>query len=216
MPEFTIVLGNKAYSSWSLRGWLPLKLSGASFDEIVIPLRESDTKARLLEASSAGKVPVLKTADGPIWDSLAIAEYLAERFPDAGLWPEDPRARALARSVTSEMHSSFPALRNDCPMDVRSRYRDREFSESTRQDIERITSIWRDCRARFGAGGEFLFGGFCIADAFYAPVVSRFVTYDVALDSVCSAYRDAVMARPEMQEWIDAGHAEPWTMEFDV
>ena len=215
MPEFTIVLGNKAYSSWSLRGWLPLKLCGVEFDEIVIPLRQSDTKDQLLEASAAGKVPVLKTPDGPIWDSLAIAEYLAERFPDAGLWPTESFARAIARSVSAEMHSGFPDLRNECPMDVRSRHNGRELSEGTHRDIGRICAIWRDCRTRFGSGGDFLFGDFCVADAFYAPVVSRFVTYDVQLDSICGAYRDAVMARPEMRAWIEAGHAEPWKIAFE-
>lgn len=214
MPDFTIVLGNKAYSSWSLRGWLPLAVSGAAFDEIVIPLRQSDTRERILEASAAGKVPVLKTPEGPIWDSLAIAEYLAERFPEAGLWPADPTARAVARSVSAEMHSGFPDLRNECPMDVRSDYSGRALSEGTQGDIARISEIWRDCRARFGAGGDFLFGGFGIADAFYAPVVSRFVTYGVELDPVCAAYRDAVMAKPEMQAWVEAGHAESWVIEF--
>lgn len=214
MSEFTIVLGNKAYSSWSLRGWLSLKLSGATFDEVIVPLRQSDSKERLLAASSAGKVPVLKTADGVISDSLAIAEYLAERFPEAGLWPKDPWARAIARSVAAEMHSSFPSLRNECPMDVRSHHEGFELSEATHKEIKRITEVWRDCRANFGSDGDFLFGSFGIADAFYAPVVSRLVTYDVDLDPVCSAYRDAVMARPEMQEWIDAGLAEPWTIDF--
>lgn len=215
MSEFTIVLGNKAYSSWSLRGWLPLKLCGVSFDEIIVPLRQSDSKERLLDASSAGKVPVLKTPQGAIWDSLAIAEYLAERFPDAGLWPKDPWARGIARSVTAEMHSSFPSLRNECPMDVRSHYKGRQLSEDTHKDIKRITEVWRDCRTNFGTDGDFLFGSFCIADVFYAPVVSRFVTYDVDLDPICSAYRDAVMARPEMQEWIEAGLAEPWIIDFE-
>lgn len=214
MPEFTIVLGNKAYSSWSLRGWLPLKLTGVAFDEIIVPLRQSDSKKRLFEASTAGKVPVLKTPDGVIWDSLAIAEYLAERFPEAGLWPCDPWARGIARSVAAEMHSSFPSLRNECPMDVRSHHKDRQLSEGTLNDIKRISDVWRDCRANFGADGEFLFGGFCIADIFYAPVVSRFVTYDVDLDPVCSAYRDAVMARPEMREWVEAGMSEPWIIDF--
>lgn len=214
MPEFTIVLGNKAYSSWSLRGWLPLKLCGATFNEIIIPLRQNDSKERILKASAAGKVPVLKTADGPIWDSLAIAEYLAERFPEAGLWPEDVFARATARAVSAEMHSGFASLRSECSMDVCSHHPGHQLSEATGQDVERITAIWRNCRERFGSGGEFLFGKFCIADAFYAPVVSRFVTYDVTLDPVCSAYRNAVMSRPEMQEWIEAAHAEPWKLDL--
>ncbi len=215
MSDFTIVLGNKAYSSWSLRGWLPLALCGVPFEEVVIPLRREDTKSRILEASSAGKVPVLKTPEGPIWDSLAIAEYLAERFPEAGLWPSDPLARALARAVTAEMHSGFPDLRNECPMDVRADHSGRLLSEGTQRDIARVCEIWRDCRARFGVGGNFLFGAFGIADAFYAPVVSRFVTYGVELDPVCAAYRDAVMAKPEMQSWIEAGRAEPWVIDFE-
>jgi len=214
MTRYTIVLGNKNYSSWSLRGWLPLKQTGAAFEEVVIPLRGPETRANILEHSPAGKVPILKTPDLVIWDSLAIAEYLAERHPDAGLWPTDGPARAVARSVTAEMHSGFPHLRQSLPMDMRNRRPDQMLSNETKADIRRIQTIWQDCRERYGARGDFLFGSFGIADAFFAPVVSRFVTYGIALDPVAATYRDAVMAWPDLKEWYTAAAGEPWEIVF--
>lgn len=215
MTEFTIVLGNKSYSSWSLRGWLALKQTGASFEEIVIPFRQADSRERILAQSPSGRVPVLRHGGLTVWDSLAIGEYLAERFPDAGLWPSDPAARAVARAVTAEMHAGFTALRRGLPMDLRSRHPGFALTPRVGDEIARITALWQDCRSRFGSHGDFLFGGFTLADAAYAPVVTRFVTYDVALGGTAAAYRDAVLAWPAMVEWTEAGLAEPWVIEFE-
>ncbi len=223
MAEFSITLGNKNYSSWSLRGWLALERSGVAFDETVIALRRPDSKARLLKASPSGRVPVLKVTEKgkitKVWDSLAIAEYLAERFPEAGLWPAAPAERALARAVSAEMHAGFGALRTFMPMDITRRHA--AMGEAVRrapdvaQDIARIVEIWNDCRKRVGRrGGGFLFGDFTAADAAFAPVVSRFVTYQVPLEGRAAAYRDAVMAWPPLQRWIKAAKAEPWVIEF--
>ncbi len=223
MTDFTIVLGNKNYSSWSLRGWLILKLTGVEFDEIVIPLDRPETKPAILAESPSGRVPILKIhqdgTDSVIWDSTAIAETLAERFPDAGLWPADPEARALARSVSAEMHAGFASLRKSLPMDLgkKSTGQGKVLLQvpGVAADIARITAIWQDCRARFGtkgaAGtGAFLFGRPSVADAFYAPVVTRFVTYGVPLEAAAADYRDAVMGWPALQEWYAAAAKEPW------
>ncbi len=217
MSEFTIVLGNKTYSSWSLRGWLMLKLTGAAFDEVVVPLDRPETKAAIRAHSPSGRVPTLKADGLAVWDTLAIAEYLHERFPEAGLWPEDPAARARARSVAAEMHAGFPALRARLPMDLK-----REPPEpgagiavdgALAGEIARIVAIWGDCRTRFGGAGDFLFGRFGAADAFYAPVATRFVTYGVALDGAAADYRDALVARPDLRQWIAAANAKPWVIE---
>ena len=215
MSDFTLVIGNKCYSSWSLRGWLALKLCDQPFDEIVIPLRQPDTRARIMEHSPAGKVPTLKTDGLVIWDSLAIGEYLAERFPEAGLWPAAPESRAVARSIVAEMHSGFPALRQHLPMDLRASRPGEGHAPEAMADAERIMAIWRDCRYRFGAGDAFLFGAAGLADAFYAPVVSRFRTYGLKLDGVCQAYSDAVLDWAPMRDWIAAAQAEPWTITFE-
>jgi glutathione S-transferase len=208
MPEITLVIGDKNYSSWSLRAWLALKATGAPFREELVRLYQPDTRLRILAHSAAGKVPVLK--DGPItvWESLAIGEYLAERFPAARLWPADAAARAYARSVATEMHGGFPALRRELPMDCRKRAAMPQISGEAQASIERITAMWRDARKRFGAGGDMLFGHFTVADCMYAPVVSRFVSYGMRLDPVCAAYRDAVIALPAMQEWLAGAAAE--------
>ncbi len=217
MSEFTIVLGNKTYSSWSLRGWLMLKLTGAAFDEVVVPLDRPETKAAIRAHSPSGRVPTLKADGLAVWDTLAIAEYLHERFPEAGLWPENPVARARARSVAAEMHAGFPALRARLPMDLK-----REPPEpgagiavdgALAGEIARIVAIWGDCRTRFGGAGDFLFGRFGAADAFYAPVATRFVTYGVVLEGGVADYRDALMARPDLRQWIAAANAEPWVIE---
>ena len=216
MAEFTIVLGNRNYSSWSLRGWLALKQTGASFDEVVIPFRYADTKKRILAESPSGRVPLLHHGDLRVWDSLAIGEYLAERFPEAGLWPGDPVARALARAAAAEMHAGFPALRRHMPMDCRGRHPDKGRAPGVDEDIARIVAIWGDCRARCGGAGDFLFGGFCLADAAFAPVASRFVTYGVDLDGPAARYRDAVLAWPAMEEWVAAARGEPWVIDFSA
>jgi glutathione S-transferase len=196
-----LVVGTKRFSSWSLRPWLALKATGAPFEEVEIALRQPGTKAEILKWSAAGKVPVLVDDGVQIWDSLAICEYLAERFPEAGLWPDDPVARAVARSVSAEMHAGFPVLRQQCSMDLLLDSPLADPSAELLTEIARIDALWSDCRARFGGGGRFLFGRFTIADAMYAPVVTRFATYHLPLGPVAAAYRDAVLAWPALAEW---------------
>ena len=195
----TLVIGTKRYSSWSLRPWLALKLAGIPFHEVEIALRQPETKAEILKHSPSGKVPLLKDGDLALWDSLAICEYLAERTPS--LWPQDAKARAVARSVSAEMHSGFMPLRRDCPMDVLADLPMAEIPDEVTTELIRIDALWNDCRTRFGAGGPFLFGAFSIADAMFAPVVSRIRTYHLPVGAVSQAYCEAVMALPAMQEW---------------
>jgi glutathione S-transferase len=211
VASFTLVVGNKNYSSWSLRPWLAMRQAGIAFDEVVIPLYRADSRAALLRHSPAGKVPALKDGSRTVWDSLAIMEYLAESFPAAGLWPNDAAARALARSISADMHAGFLALRTAMPMNLREHLPGRERGGAA-ADIERVTAIWRDCRRRFGDGGPFLFGAFSIADAMYAPVATRFRTYGVELDRTCQAYADAVLALPAFLEWQAAAREEPWVI----
>lgn len=206
-----LVIGDKNYSSWSLRPWLALKACGAPFEEVCIRLRQPDSKVEILRHSPSGKVPALKTAFGVVYESLAIVEYLAEQYPDAGLWPKDAEARAAARSISAEMHAGFQALRNDMPMDLISSLPMPALGDALRTDIERIVAIWRDTRERFGKGGAYLFGAFSNADAMYAPVATRFRTYGVPLgafgdDGTAAAYVDTIYAMPTMAEWTaDAG-----------
>ena len=202
----TLVIGNKNYSSWSLRLWLAMKQFGIAFEEHRIPMYQPDSKAQMLRLSPSGKVPCLIDNGNAIWDSLAIMEYLAESCP--GLWPQDRSARALARSVSAEMHSGFAQLRTHMGMNLRKHYPGRGRTPEVLAEIERIHALWADCRARFGAGGPFLFGAFCAADAMYAPVVLRFEIYCVELPPVCRAYSDAVLALPSLREWIATAKAE--------
>jgi len=214
MADFTLYIGNRNYSSWSLRGWLMVKASGITFEEILIRLRQPNTKAEVLRHSPSGRVPALVHGEASVWESLAIGEYLAELFPDANLWPGDRAARAVARSVSTEMHAGFTALRTHFPMNVRSSFANRASTPDVQADIDRITAIWHDCRSRFGQDGPFLFGAaFSNADAMYAPVVSRFRTYKVDLDAEAQAYCDAVWSWPPMQEWAAAAKNEPWVIE---
>jgi glutathione S-transferase len=207
--SLSLVVGDKRYSSWSLRGWLSLSLSGAPFAEIQERLQQPDTRARLLAHAPTGKVPALLTEDGPVWDSLAIAEYLAERFPEAHLWPRGEYARALARSICAEMHSGFVALRTHLPMDLQ---RDQAYAgplpDEARADIERICQLWADCRTRFGADGHFLFGLASVADAFYAPVAARLRTYRVELPEPARAYVETIYHWPAFQQWLAAARNE--------
>ena len=214
MTDYTLILGNKNYSSWSLRGWLLAKQAGIAFDEVVIPLRRPETRAAILKYNPAGKVPTLVVDGESLWDSLAIAEYLAETYPSQGLWPHDRVARRVARCVVAEMHSGFPALRGAMPMDLGKHLSGHPVNAEVQADIDRIQALWRDCRARFGKGGDFLFGPFTVADAFYAPVVARFRTYDVKLDEVSEAYCTAVTGHPWMREWAAAAAEEPWVIDF--
>lgn len=206
MSELTLVIGNKNYSSWSLRPWLAMKVAGIPFAEHRIPLYGPGSKDQILVYSPAGKVPCLADGDLRVWDSLSICEYLAEKHP--GLWPQDPAARALARSVSAEMHSGFANLRAKMSMNIRKRYPGLGRTPESLADVARIVSLWSGCRARYGKGGPFLFGAFSIADAMYAPVVLRFRTYEVELPADCRAYSDAVLALPAMQDWIAAAMAE--------
>ena len=215
MSGFTLVLGNKNYSSWSLRGFLAARAAGVPFDEVLVRLSEPGSKAELLRHSPAGKVPVLKHGERAIWDTLAIIEYLAELPPEAGLWPADAGARAHARAIAAEMHSGFSALRAHMPMNLRKSLPGKGRGRDVEDDIERICAIWRDCRARHGAGGPFLFGRFCAADVMYTPVATRFRTYAVELDDLCQAYVDAVLASPDFLEWHEAALEEPWVIEED-
>ena len=207
--EFTLVIGNKNYSSWSLRPWLVLRHFGIPFEEILIPLRQPQSKEEILKHSPSGKVPVLKHKNLVVWETLAIGEYLADLFPEKQLWPKDSRARAIARAVSSEMHAGFMDLRKTFPMDVRAHKPDAPRSPEVLKDIRRITQIWEECRQRFGQSGEFLFGKFCIADTMFAPVVFRLNTYGVDLSGEAKKYSTAMLNLPAMQEWRDAAVQEP-------
>lgn len=213
MADFTLVIGNKNYSSWSLRGWLMMKATGAPFEEILIRLQLPTTRSEALKHSPSARVPVLKHGAVTVWETIAIGEYLAEIFPKARLWPEDGAARAVARAVSAEMHAGFAALRKHFPMNVRSSFPNRGSTPEVQNDIDRITAIWHDCRTRFGKGGPFLFGAFTIADAMYAPVVTRFRTYKAQIDQEAQAYCDAVWNLPAMQEWAADSRKEPWILE---
>jgi glutathione S-transferase len=204
--ELVLVIGDKAWSSWSLRPWLAAKVARIPFREEAIGLRRPDTAGQIARRSPSGRIPVLKRGGLAVWDSLAICEYLAELAPHARLWPQDAGARAVARSISAEMHSSFQGLRKECPMDFHARICGGAPSEQTQKDIARIVSIWRETRARFGAGGPFLFGAFTIADAMYAPVATRFRTYGIGPaafgdDGTAAAYAETLLAMPEMREW---------------
>jgi glutathione S-transferase len=211
----TLIIGNKNYSSWSFRPWIAMKVAGIPFDEVVISLDAADFKSRVAKVSGTGKVPALDDDGTHVWESLAILEYLAERFPEARLWPKDPRARAHARAISSEMHAGFTPLRRACPMNMWRPVKKRELSDDVHANVDRIQAIWADCRMRFGDHGAFLFGAFGAADAMYAPVVSRFHTYDVPVSAVTRAYMQAVMALPAWADWKAAALQEPWVLPAD-
>lgn len=210
-----LVIGNKNYSSWSMRPWIALKVAKIPFDETVIPIYRADSKDKLLAHSPAGRVPILIDGDVRVWESLAILEYLAEKSPDAALWPKAPAARAHARAIANEMHAGFLPLRRHLPMNVWRPAERRLLTPEAVANATRIDAMWSDCRARFGQGGPFLFGKFSAADAMYAPVVSRFQTYAVDVGPVARAYMDAVMALPAWREWYDAAMAETWIMQHN-
>jgi glutathione S-transferase len=204
--KYRLIIGNKNYSSWSLRPWLAMRQAGIEFDELCIPLYGPGSKERILQVSPSGRVPALTDGDLTVWDSLAICEYLAERHP--GMWPEDAAARAVARSASAEMHSGFANLRTHMGMNIRKHYPGKGVGVGVPEEIARIFSIWEDCRTRFGAGGPFLCGKFSIVDAMYAPVVTRFRTYAVAVPASLKPYYDAMLALPAFREWIAAAEAE--------
>jgi glutathione S-transferase len=204
-----LVIGNKNYSSWSMRPWLALRANDIAFDEIFIPLYTDEAdKRRILDFSHSGKVPALIDGDVTIWDSLSIIEYVAERFPEARLWPEDRASRAHARSISAEMHSGFMALRSECGMNLHRPIRAIALSADARANVARIQEIWIECRERYGKLGPFLFGRFGAADAMFAPVVHRLRTYAIAVEPAAQAYMETMMALPAFQEWTRAGLAE--------
>jgi glutathione S-transferase len=203
-----LVVANKNYSSWSMRASVLLRAFAIEFDEIVLKFGSEAWKREVRRYSPTGLVPVLVLPDGPVWDTLAIVETVAETWPDHPVWPAHPRARQVARSVCAEMHSGFRDLRSAMPMNIRSRYPGKGMTPGVREDIARITTLWTECRERFGGEGAFLFGAFSAADAFYAPVVMRFVTYAVPLPPACEAYANAIQAHPAVAEWIAAARAE--------
>ncbi|WP_019937341.1 glutathione S-transferase family protein [Bordetella sp. FB-8] len=209
---YTLVIANKNYSSWSLRAWLALRVAGIAFEEKRVGLDTPEFAQQLQGLTPAGQVPVLIDEGLAVWDSLAICEYAAERHPEAGLWPADPRARARARSLAAQMHSGLGALRRLMPMNIEAHLPGIDLTEAL-QDIDKVQTLWRDTRAEFGRSGSFpagpfLFGQFSAADAFYAPVVSRFTTYGVAAEGAARDYMDAVLALPAMQEWMREARAE--------
>lgn len=211
--ELHLIIGNKAYSSWSMRPWLAMKAQGLTFRESVLPLFEPTTSAAIKQYSSAAKVPVLVHGGITVWDSLAILEYLADAFYDKPWWPTDPHARAVARSVSAEMHSGFQPLRQAMGMNVRKLYPGKGRTPEALENIERIKAIWNECRAKFGAGGPYLFGAFSNADAMYAPVVTRFKTYGVELDAVSQAYCDTILAHPAVKQWYADAAQEKWVVD---
>lgn len=211
----TLVIGNKNYSSWSLRAWLALAHTGLPFEEVVVPLSRPDSREAILAHGGPGLVPVLKHDERVVFESLAILEYLAELAPEAQLWPADQDARAFARSISAEMHAGFRALRAHMPMNLRRSLPGRGMAPGVADDIARITAIWRDCRARFGQEGPFLFGRFGAADAMYAPVATRFRTYEVEIDPVSAAYVETIYTDSGFRMWYDAALAETWVIEED-
>jgi glutathione S-transferase len=215
MSTCTLIIGNRNYSSWSLRGWLAASQSGIDFETELVRLSEPGSQAVLLRHSPAGRVPVLRHGERVVWDSLAIIEYLAERCPNAGLWPADADARAMARSIAAEMHAGFAALRANMPMNLRKALPGKGRGPGVAADIERIGAIWREARSRFGEGGPFLFGSYCAADAMYTPVAARFRTYGVTLDATLQAYADAVLAWPAFLAWQKEALEEPWIIPLD-
>jgi glutathione S-transferase len=213
-----LLIGNKNYSSWSLRPWLAMKATGIAFEETLVPLGDPDFRAKVSALSGGevrGSVPVLIDGDIRVWETLAILEYLAETFPEAHLWPAAPAARAHARAISAEMHSGFQPLRRHLPMNVRRPVKQRVLDPAVTADVARIDTVWSECRSRFGAGGAFLFGGFGAADAMYAPVVWRFHTYAVGVSAPVRDYMRAVIALPASVEWREAARRESWVLEHD-
>ena len=211
-----LIIGNRAYSSWSMRGWLAVKASGEAFEELVVPMFDAEWEERREGdefAPGGGKVPILWDGECVVWDSLAIIEFLAERAGRERYWPEAIDARAMARSMAAEMHSGFASLRRELPMNVRRTYPPQELSEDVRNDVDRIMQIWAQARARFGGTGDFLFGNWSAADIMFAPVVTRFLTYGVPVPSFAAIYMKAVLSHADVAEWIDKAQDEPWVIE---
>lgn len=215
MSSLTLVIGNKNYSSWSMRPWMALTMAGIPFEEVMIQLDQPRTKAEITSHSKAGRVPVLHHGKLTVWESLAILEYLAEAFPESALWPKTRAARALARAVSNEMHGGFSALRNACPMNLRRPKKSLMLSDAVKADVQRIEYIWRECRATYSRNGKFLFGKFSNADSMFAPVVTRFDTYDIKVAKDTRHYMDNIMATPAFKKWKDAALQETWILPHD-
>jgi len=212
MSPLQLIIGNKNYSSWSLRPWLAMKRAKIEFEEILIPLYRPDTDERLKKLSPSGKVPVLKDGETLIWESLAIGEYLAEKFPEKHLWPKDPSTRALARAVASEMHAGFADLRSECPFNARRDPKPISLSAGAQKDVRRVQQIWKNLRDSFGGRGPFLFGEFSYADAMFAPVAFRFHHYAVPVSPEAKAYMETLFTLPEVKDWVEAGRHEVWVI----
>jgi glutathione S-transferase len=211
-----LIIGNKAYSSWSLRGWLAVKQSGLHFDEITVPLFDDSWDERKREEDlvpSSGKVPILWDGDAVIWDSLAIMEYLADKVGRERFWPKDDVARGMARAMVAEMHSGYLPLRRECPMNTRKVFEGVTISDECRNDALRILQLWAEARSRFGKEGPYLFGTFSAADIMFAPIITRFVTYSFTLPGFAAAYVEAMIAHPWMQAWYDGAENEEWVIE---
>ena len=212
-----LLIGNKCYSSWSLRAWLLMRARNLPFEEQLVLLDSPGFKDAVFAAApgSGGTVPTLVDGDIAVWETLAIAEYLHDRFPEAGIWPSDAAARAHARAISSEMHAGFASLRSACPMNLGKRYATRDRGPGVARDVERITALWRQARERFGAAGPFLYGAFSAADAMFAPVVTRLDTYAIPVDATAQAYIEAVLALPAYRDWLTGALAEPWVVAHD-
>ena len=211
-----LIIGNRAYSSWSMRGWLACQQSGLEFEELVVPMFDENWEKRREGdefAPSLGKVPVLWDGDCVVWDSLAIIDFLADRVGRDLFWPTDESARGMARSMAAEMHSGFANLRRDLPMNVRKNYGSVPLSEEVEAEVVRILNLWAQARARFGGSGEYLFGDWCAADIMLAPVVTRFVTYGVKVPPFAATYMENVLHRADVVEWIELAQEEPWVIE---
>lgn len=208
MRPLQLIIGNKAYSSWSLRPWLLMRHAGIEFTEVRLPLYTTSWDETIGKYSPTGKVPVLVDGSVTVWESLAICEYLADKFPDRGLWPAASETRAVARAISAEMHSGFVGLRTEMPMNMRRRIPDKIRTSAVTAEIGRVVSIWNDIRSRFGDGGPYLFGDFSIADAMYAPIVSRFATYAVELDGTAARYADTILKLPALRDWYAEAQLE--------
>lgn len=208
MADLTLCIGSKNASSWSMRAWLALSHAGVGFEEVLIPLGGQGSRERILAYSPSGRVPVLRHGELIVWDSLAICEYLHELFPDAGLWPQDRAARAIGRAISAEVHAEFVAMRAAMPLDIRLRAPVRTWPAPVQADIDRVLTLWKNCRQRFSHKGPLLLGDFSIADAMYAPMVMRFLSHDIAVDRTLRAYMDAVVADPYVQQWVAAANVE--------
>lgn len=215
MDRLHLVIGNKNYSSWSLRPWIALKEKGVGFTETVIPLDMPDTAMKIAAEGPSGRVPVLKHGELVIWESLAILEYAAELFPDLGFWPEGPKPRAMARCAANEMHAGFTALRNACPMNLRRPRKPMPMTRDLAANVARIEELWQGCRRAYGHGGPFLFGGFTNADAMFAPVVTRFDTYMIPVSGESRDYMEAVMDTGAFKAWKEAALQETWIVPSD-